>query len=125
MKVLDPGHVYLTQLIDNSSGLRYVDSMQNRLVFVKREGEGYPGNKGAHYGTIIQDVLRCCIDRFKYLDNQIPHWVNKTGIVLLRTVIWLLEVREAESHGIVFRGVEGDIEDYPTTDNGNLVEWQR
>ena len=48
MKVLDPGHVYELAQLDRESYDRYPVA---HLTFVKRVGEGYPGNEGeAHAG---------------------------------------------------------------------------
>lgn len=68
------------------------------LVFVKREGLGYPGNVGHHPGTNIQEVLRALIDRVKYLNKQIPDSRNYTVIDALRESMWALECRAAERH---------------------------
>src|ERR1700757_5337799 len=94
MENLDPGHVYQLNDIDGSG--------HQFLTFVKREGAGYPGNVGHYPGTIIQDVLRCCIDRLKYVDNQISDIRNDLAIKHLRTAIYNLESRAAERHGIKF-----------------------
>lgn len=85
------------------------------LVFVKREGEGYPGNVGHHAGTTTQEVLRALIDRMKYVDNQIHHARNDQAIYNMRAAIYELEYRAAERHGRVWNraGVVG-IEDDPT-----------
>lgn len=62
MKVIDPGHVYELAHLDG----QHVE----RLVFVKREGDGYPGNFGHHEGTNLQEVLRALIDRVEYLNRH-------------------------------------------------------
>lgn len=41
-------------------------------MFVKREGEHFPGNVGHYPGTTMQEVLRVLIDRAKYVNSQIP-----------------------------------------------------
>lgn len=114
MKVIDPGHVYdlrwldgkpfdlqietgHTDLIRSYGGLP--DFVQNRLIFVKREGDGYPGNVGHHPGTTLQEVLRALIDRVKYLDDQIHDHRNADVIYSLREAIINLEERAAERHG--------------------------
>ena len=84
MRVLDPGHMYLLQQLDDTARVEPNDS----LVFVKRMGDNYPGNKSAYPGTIIQDVLRCCIDRLKYVDKQVHCDLNWVCIQLLRQVIF-------------------------------------
>lgn len=118
MKVIDPGHRYvLGQLDDDGSGVA-----PTALVFVKREGPGYPGNVGHHAGTNLQEVLRVLIDRVKYLEQQVPHPNNPIIIFALRHSIWLLEQRAAERHGRPFtleaagilRIEDSSIEDAPT-----------
>ena len=88
MRVIDPGHKYALAHLDGKG--------ETILVFVKREGAGYPGNVGAHEGTNIQEVLRAQIDRLKYLDAQIPHWRNKHALQYLREALLCLECRAAE-----------------------------
>jgi len=91
MNIVDPGHRYKLTTIDGD-----IDQI---LQFVKREGEGYPGNFGHYPGTIIQEVLRACIDRVKYVNNQIPDTRNQPVIDSLRTALYYLELRAAERHG--------------------------
>lgn len=100
MKIIDPGHVYDLQWLDGHPPLTSRSGIEdwNRLIFVKREGEGYPGNVGHHPGTTIQEVLRALIDRVKYVDGQISHPFNKGVIGQLRSAIHLLELRAAERH---------------------------
>lgn len=98
MIVRDPGHVYDLDLLDETVPHPDMEVYGVRLVFVKREGPGYPGNVGHHPGTTIQEVLRALIDRVKYLDNQIPHDNNRDVIRHLRLAIWHLELRAAERH---------------------------
>lgn len=108
MKVIDPGHVYQLEWLDadpeptveelEDVGIEGADV----LVFVKREGDGYPGNVGHHAGTNLQEVLRVMIDRVKYLDAQISHENNAGILANLRHSIWLLEQRAAERHGRSF-----------------------
>lgn len=93
MKVLDPGHTYELFQLDT------LNNVLNVLVFVKREGEKYPGNVGHHPGTIIQDVLRCLINRLKYVDNQKHHIYNDMAIDHLRRAFELLEIRAAHEQG--------------------------
>ena len=53
MKVIDDGHEYL---LDNLDGEGVTP-----LLFVKREGDGYPGNEGHHAGssTARRDQSAC------------------------------------------------------------------
>lgn len=93
MKIIDPGHVYNLDWLDGSPLSR-----ESELSFVKREGDGYPGNVGHYPGTTLQEVIRALIDRVKYLDRQVPDWRNKSILYLLRQCIWLLELRAAQRH---------------------------
>lgn len=91
MKVLDAGHRYLLDSVDGEH--------QQELQFVKREGDGYPGNVGHYPGTLIQDVLRCLLDRVRYVDNQIPSEWNLIVRGNLEDALFALEARAAERHG--------------------------
>lgn len=94
MKVLDPGHLYELAILDGND-----DFGGNVLCFVKREGEGFPGNVGHYPGTTLQEVLRACADRIDYLNRQKPCAENDAIAGLLRTSIFLLENRAARNHG--------------------------
>jgi hypothetical protein len=106
MKVLEAGHTYALQSLDGGDW--------ETLSFVKREGPGYPGNKGTHPGTIIQEVLRACIDRLDYVNNQIPCVENRYAKDALQTAIWCLERRAAGRHEREFRFPTAEIEKLPT-----------
>lgn len=100
MKVIEPGHIYDLNWLDGDPHTDgEVDFPENRLVFVLREGEKYPGNIGSHPGTNIQEVLRALIDRVKYLDGQIRCIENLQTIAELRGALWYLERRAAMRHG--------------------------
>jgi hypothetical protein len=118
MKIIDPGHVYDLDWLDGDPDTRglgpRIDMAENRLIFVKREGDGYPGNVGHHPGTNMQEVLRALIDRVKYLDRQIPHPRNETVISNLRHSLWCLEQRAAERHGRTWDPTWWEIELQPT-----------
>jgi hypothetical protein len=91
VRVLDPGHVFeLTHL--DGDGI-------SQLVFVKREGDGYPGNVGHHEGTTIQEVLRALIKRVAYVMAQEPCDQDTRVMVLLRDALRELEVRAATRRG--------------------------
>ena len=92
MRVIDSGHVYELQELDAEQPCSRV------LVFVKREGEKYPGNVGHHSGTNCQEVLRAIFDRLGYLDNQIEDPRNIRCRHLLAEAIYLLECRAADRH---------------------------
>ena len=116
MKTLDAGHTYLLDSIDGD--------IQQTLTFVKREGSGYPGNVGHYPGTIVQEVLRACIDRLKYVDNQIPNMANELCLSHLRSAIFNLENRAAQRHGkklIITRTEFNKIETLPVGKNGHLL----
>lgn len=108
MRITDPGHVYV---LDDLDGQTPYD--ENVLVFVKREGEGYPGNTGHYPGTNLQDVLRVCINRINYLDNQIHDPLNQVCKDHLRLALFALESRAAQRHGrtLVIKGLK--IEEEP------------
>jgi hypothetical protein len=87
MKILDHGHSYeLANLDDPDHEVPPV-----LLYFVKREGDGYPGNVGHHAGTNMQEVMRALIDRLLYLDKQVHDHRNWDIIRRLRDSIWDLE----------------------------------
>lgn len=94
MRVLDPGHSYELRNLDefNSS------SPVSYLVFVKREGLNYPGNEGSYSGTTLQEVLRACTDRLRYVNHQLPDKNTKKALGLLRLAILCLERRAAKRH---------------------------
>lgn len=92
MKVLDRGHHYLLNIYDGEGvmGLR----------FMKRVGEGYPGNTGkANPGTNSQEVLRALIDRIQYLHSQAPAPENEEIRSHLRSALLLFEQRAARLRG--------------------------
>lgn len=95
MKVIDPGHRYeLDRLDDHTGGL-----VKEELVFVKREGPKYPGNVGSHTGTTIQEVLRALLERCRYVNDQefsVETWEAAKNI---EDSIVLLEKRAAHRHG--------------------------
>ena len=90
MKTIDPGHEYLLDSYDDGEPVR--------LVFVKREGEGYPFNTGHHPGTNCQEVIRALIERVKYLQSQIPSVWNENVLLLLRQSLNQFESRAADRH---------------------------
>jgi len=102
MKIIDPGHIYELSWLDGRPPIEHYNSdwnlLNDTLVFVKREGESYPGNFGHHAGTNLQEVLRACIDRVKYLDKQIHDDMNSIVIHNLREAIFCLESRAATRH---------------------------
>lgn len=97
MKVLDPGHQYLLFELDTDS-IKPNRSM-SQLHFVKREGPNYPGNAGHYPGTTLQEVLRACCDRLRYVNHQLPDKNTRKALGLLRLAILCLERRAAKRHG--------------------------
>ena len=91
MRVMDPGHDYELDVLDGDFTIQ--------LTFVKRVGEGYPGNLTDYPGTNMQEVLRALIDRCKYVENQIPDERTRAAMWHLRRAMVQLEVRAAERHG--------------------------
>lgn len=114
MKALDAGHIYSLQSLDGGD--------HELLRFVKRAGPGFPGNKGAHPGTIIQEVCRAMIDRLDYVDNQIPCPDNRKARLNLSLVIYWLEKRAAERHGRTLQSPITDIEYVPTCPKCGHIE---
>lgn len=90
MRVIDPGHKYeLTE---------YDGGTTQTITFMKREGDGYPGNVGHYPGTNLQEVIRALIDRVQYLNTQIPHDENRVLVGKLRDCLLHLEWRAAGNH---------------------------
>lgn len=87
MRVLDPGHSYELDVLDE------ISSIKHPLLFVKRMGENYPGNESVNPGVTIQEVLRACIDRLYYVNNQIRCPESEAAIYNLRMAIYNLEIR--------------------------------
>ena len=66
--------------------------------FIANKNDGYQEIKfvntvSGEDGVIIQEVLRCLIDRMLFLDNQLPHNLNKSVIFNLRQSLVLMESR--------------------------------
>lgn len=95
MRVIDPGHQYLLRELDHAED----PAPAQRLTFVKREGEGYPGNVGYYPGTTSQEVLRALIDRGEYVNNQVPCAETQAATELMKAALVLLELRAARRHG--------------------------
>lgn len=111
MIILDPGHYYALDVLDKDPEFK---ESYELLKFVKREGEGYPGNIGHHSGTNMQEVMRALIDRLKYLNKQIPCEENENAQNHLREAIWELEYRAAKRHNRPFIYGINEIENHPT-----------
>jgi hypothetical protein len=95
MRVIDPGHLYVVQTLDANDAN---DVFQ--LRFVKRIGPKFPGNIGPAYaGTTVQEVLRACVDRLYYVNNQERDVNTLAANRKLQQAIYLLEERAARRHG--------------------------
>jgi len=115
MKVHDPGHSYLVNKLAGTKESATTEVGVDLISFVKREGEGYPGNVGHHDGTNCQELIRVLIDRLQYLDNQIMDPANIHAIECLRTALLDLEMRAARRHGLRLpRSISREIELLPT-----------
>lgn len=93
MKILDAGHTYELDILDNKNKEKMF------LSFVKREGDYYPFNHGSHAGTNCQEVLRVLIDRTEYLQKQKPCFETEAILGNLKTALALFELRAANQHG--------------------------
>lgn len=93
MRVIEDGHIFMLRELDGGD--------EQVLKFVKRVGEGYPGNCGEPYpGTTTQEVLRALIARTKYVQGQASTLGdidsvtdNQEIIRLLQQAILVLELR--------------------------------
>jgi len=109
MQEVDPGHKYQLDVYDDNT-----DGFFEHVTFMKREGPKYPGNVGHHPGTNIQEVLRACIERMKYLDAQDHDHLNKDIMHSLRHALYLLELRAARRHNLVIPSMRQLPEDIET-----------
>jgi hypothetical protein len=91
MKIIDPGHEYLLDGVGGAS--------TQSIVFVKNEGEKYPGNVGFHSGILTQELLRVCIDRTKYLNSQGSCLETEHALGAMRQALAWYEVRAARCRG--------------------------
>lgn len=96
MKVIDPGHEYQ---LDGVGGYP-----PQHIVFVKNEGKKYPGNVGFHGGVITQELLRVCIDRTKYLNDQGSCMETELALSAMRQALAWYEVRAARCRGTYIEG---------------------
>lgn len=91
MKILDAGHKYMIDSLDN--GCKQI------IQFVKREGPNFPFNAHSYGGTNCQEVLRVLIDRSEYLNKQKPCAETEAIIGCLQSALLLFELRAARRHG--------------------------
>lgn len=106
MKIVEEGHQFLLESYDGESF--------NQLIFMKREGVGYPFNVGTHAGTNCQEVIRALISRVQYLQKQIPCAENEYIIDSLRDALQQFEDRAARRHGRELIPIVKEIESLPT-----------
>ncbi len=99
MKIQDPGHGYLLDQLDTKPSSLTGENPRQSLIFVKREGENYPGNIGHYPGVTSQEVTRALIDRQKYTNNQQPCSENTMALYHYRMAIWYLENRARRIRG--------------------------
>jgi hypothetical protein len=92
MKIIDPGHEYLLDEVGR-------DGYTQRIMFVKNEGDKYPGNIGFHGGVLTQELLRVCIDRTKYLNAQGSCLETEHALAAMRQALAWYEVRAARCRG--------------------------
>ncbi len=109
MKIVDPGHEYLLDGV----GSGYYGPQ--RIVFVKNEGEKYPGNIGFHNGVLTQELLRVCIDRTKYLNAQGSCLETELALSAMRQALAWYEVRAARCRGTHIEGPHDDALDVAAT----------
>jgi hypothetical protein len=106
MKVMDAGHKFELDHLDGNGC--------EVLTFVKREGDGYPGNVGHYEGTNLQEVLRTLISRTLYLYSQIPDGYDVRVVDHLRAAIVELETRAARRHNRELPEFWPNVEQMPT-----------
>lgn len=109
MKVIDPGHVYILEAVGE---LYY---LEQRIEFVKNEGPKYPGNVGHHGGVLTQELLRVCIDRTIYLNNQGSCMETELALAAMRQALAWYEVRAARCRGTHIEGEHADALDNAPT----------
>lgn len=95
MKVIEPGHVYELNWLDEALGnadkmMSLFGGMPNRLMFVNRE------HSTEHPGTQTQEVIRALIDRTRHCDNCLRWEGNDQIIHHLRMALVLHEARALE-----------------------------
>lgn len=103
MKTVDPGHIYMLDVLDIEADERQSAEM---LMFVKRQGDRYPGNVSHYPGTNCQEVIRALIARVNFLEGQLPDPHNEAIVRHLREALWLFESRAAQRYGRVLPPLE-------------------
>jgi hypothetical protein len=92
MKIVDAGHEYLVPNYDGEG--------EQQITFLKRIGDGYPGNTGEpHPGTNCQELIRVLINRVQYLEGQIRCEDNGRIVYHLRRALLEFERRATMRHG--------------------------
>lgn len=116
MKCLDPGHSYILDSYSPNGATKYTDG--NRLDFIKKIGDGFPGNRGQEQiGTNCQEVLRAVIDRVSYLREQAIKLEDADSVedddailLHLRSSLLIFETRAARVKGEPFPSISQPIE---------------
>lgn len=108
MIVVDPGHIYILEAVGAMNA-------NQRVVFVKNEGDKYPGNVGHHGGIITQELLRVCIDRTLYLNAQGSCMETELALGAMRQALALYEMRAARCRGTHIEGDHADALDKAPT----------
>ncbi len=108
MRTIDPGHEYLLDGVGLGCG-------EQRVTFVKNEGDKYPGNIGHHGGVLTQELLRVCIDRTKYLNAQGSCMETEMALAAMRQALAWYEVRAARCRGTYIEGNHAGALDDATT----------
>lgn len=99
-EIIDPGHVFRLLVLDKVEGKE--SNLLHAIQFVKREGDKFPGNKGAHEGTTLQAVIRALHSRVAYLHSQHPADYNLDVMENLKMAHYHLEERAAYRHGVAY-----------------------
>jgi hypothetical protein len=86
MEVLDEGHKYRISDIDPDNAP--LNSPGQIIQFVKR----FRGTDN-RVGTVIQELLRVCINRTEFLNNELPWYGNVDILMHLRSALVLFENR--------------------------------
>jgi hypothetical protein len=102
MKIFDAVHTYALDGYDGAA--------RQLLIFMKREGPGYPFNVGSYGGTNCQEVMRALIDRILYLDRQVACAENQIALAGIRSALYAFEIRAARRHGRELQSTVPNIE---------------
>lgn len=100
MKEIEPGHRYYIHEYPTQKDSGF-PIKQQKIQFVKKIGEKFPGNQGEETsGTNCQELIRVLIARCKYLNNQIPCEETNKIISHLRKALVQFENRALRMRGL-------------------------